>query len=73
MGKPTYDRPTLLADTEKGIEDWLYMFATSFFKGIPTDLVGDICTEVQQKLYPVLFKDENWYADYKRLRIVAHK
>ncbi|GLB50128.1 class I SAM-dependent methyltransferase [Neptunitalea lumnitzerae] len=68
-----YDRPTLLADSKKGIEDWLQMFATSFFEGIPEAQVVAICKEVQNELYPFLYKNDNWYADYKRLRVIAVK
>ncbi|SFU42616.1 Methyltransferase domain-containing protein [Pustulibacterium marinum] len=68
-----YKRPTLLADEQTGITDWLSMFAGNFFTGIEKEKVSAIKEEVQKLLKPVLFKDGNWYADYKRLRIVATK
>lgn len=68
-----YDRPTLLADEATGIADWLQMFAKPFFDSIPPDDAIEIRKEVQHSLRDRLFKNGKWYADYKRVRIVAHK
>lgn len=68
-----FDRPTELKDAEHGIEDWLEMFAQSFFIGIQGDQRSELIKEVQQQVAPQLFHDGKWYADYKRLRIVAVK
>lgn len=66
-----YDRPTELADEKAGIIDWLSMFAAAFFEGMPEDVQAAIKAEVQEKVRPLCFKDGKWYADYKRLRIMA--
>lgn len=68
-----YDRPTLLANEATGIGDWLQMFAKPFFDSIPADDAVEIRKEVQNSLRDRLFKNGKWYADYKRIRIVAHK
>ncbi len=68
-----YERPTQLQDPEKGIIDWLTMFGSTYFKGIPEDEALKIKQQVQEKLRPVLFKDGHFYADYTRLRICAVK
>ena len=68
-----YDRPTALADEENGIVDWLQMFAKPFFEGINNEDADEIQKEVQHKLRDQLFKNGKWFADYKRLRIVAYK
>jgi len=68
-----YDRPTELADRTNGIKDWLTMFAKPFFEGIANDQVDEILSTVQQNLKPLLFKNGKWYADYKRIRVVAEK
>jgi trans-aconitate methyltransferase len=68
-----YDRPTELADEATGIIDWLSMFAAAFFEGVPEDDQATIKAEVQEKIRPFCFKKGTWYADYKRLRIVAVK
>lgn len=68
-----YDRPTLLADSQTGIIDWLGMFGAFFFEGISANEIEKIKTDIQQLLKPILFKKGNWYADYRRIRIVAFK
>lgn len=68
-----YDRETKLQDNANGIKDWLKMFGSSFFKGIDANIINDILNKVQDILKPVLFKNGNWYADYKRLRVTAIK
>lgn len=68
-----YDRPTVLADEETGIADWLQMFARPFFDRIHADDAAEIRNEVQDKLRDRLFKKGKWYADYKRIRIIAFK
>lgn len=68
-----YDRPTELADEDSGIKDWLRMFGKPFFKGVKGSDVEQIMTEIQDCLKPALFSNGKWYADYKRIRVVAHK
>lgn len=68
-----YDRPTALTDSETGIADWLMMFAGSFFEGIAESEALDMVNEVQDQLRPELFKSGKWYADYKRIQIIAYK
>jgi trans-aconitate methyltransferase len=66
-----YDRPTEMADAERGIVDWLHMFAGRFFENIPEHEQQSIMEEVQEELRPGLFRDGKWNVDYKRLRVVA--
>ncbi|WBL26648.1 class I SAM-dependent methyltransferase [Zunongwangia sp. HGR-M22] len=68
-----YDRPTKLADPESGITDWLSMFGKTFFEGIPENECDIIKNEVQSRLQSELLKEDGWYADYRRLRIIAYK
>ncbi len=68
-----YDRPTELADENSGIKDWINMFAKSFFEGIPEKMVEEIKTEVQEKIKDKCLINGKWYADYKRIRVVALK
>ena len=68
-----YDRPTKLADAESGITDWLSMFGKRFFEGIPDVEAESIKNEVQTRLKTTLLKEDGWYADYRRLRIIAYK
>lgn len=68
-----FDRPTLLDGGERGLELWLEMFGDTFFSGISTDARRKIVASIEQRLRPVLFHDDAWYADYRRLRVVALK
>lgn len=68
-----YDRPTELASEDTGIKDWLLMFSKPFFEDVENLDIEPIMNEVQERLKPILFKNGKWYADYKRIRIVAHK
>jgi len=68
-----YDRPTLLESKNEGIKDWIEMFGTHFFQGIEASKKAVILTEVQNSVKPRCYKNEQWYADYRRIRIVAFK
>ena len=68
-----YDRPTELADEHSGIKDWISMFAASFFIGIEENHVEEIKNEVQDNVKEQCLIDGKWFADYKRIRIVAIK
>jgi len=68
-----YDRPTLLESKNDGIKDWIEMFGAHFFEGIGQKDKNDILDEVQNKVQSSCFKEGNWYADYRRIRVVAYK
>ena len=68
-----FDRPTKLADNKNGIIDWVKMFGKVFFTNVKETDIEDISKEVQEELRTQLFKENNWFADYKRIRIVAYK
>jgi trans-aconitate methyltransferase len=68
-----FDRETELQDNNSGIKDWLRMFGSSFFKDIPATTLEILLDEVQENLRPTHYRNHKWWADYKRLRIVATK
>jgi trans-aconitate methyltransferase len=68
-----YDRPTLLDGDEDGLSGWLRMFAGSFLATVPDEAYSDIAAEVATRLRPRLFRDGSWWADYRRLRVVAYR
>lgn len=68
-----YDRETKLEDNENGIKDWLRMFAGAYLQEINHEDAENIGNEVQENLKNTHFRNGSWYADYKRLRIVAIK
>ncbi len=68
-----FNRETILEDNNNGIKDWVKMFGSSFLKGVDEAVIDNILSEVQAILKPTHFRNGQWYADYKRLRIVATK
>jgi hypothetical protein len=68
-----FDRPTLLADGEQGLRNWIAMFADRFIAVVPENEREPILARVEQQLRPRLYYDGAWHADYRRLRVVAKK
>lgn len=66
-----FERPTKLEDGENGLRNWLTMFGEKTFGAMPDDVRSEWIERTQQKARPGLFRDGNWYADYRRLRIIA--
>lgn len=67
-----YDRPTRLAG-EQGLSNWMDMFGSLFFEGIPENKITAIKQRVETNLRSQLYKDGNWTADYKRIRVIGKK
>jgi len=68
-----FDRPTRLADGENGLALWLDAFCSGFFAGFDDEARAAAYRRIEQVCRPVLFRDGAWYADYKRLRILAER
>jgi trans-aconitate methyltransferase len=68
-----FDRPTKLDDGEKGLRNWLFTFTDNIIESLPANKREGVIADVERHLKPELFRDGNWYADYRRLRIVAVK
>ncbi|MBP1040773.1 methyltransferase domain-containing protein [Vagococcus sp. BWB3-3] len=67
-----FDRPTPLVD-DQGLENWLNMFASSFFEGVSDTEKREIVKQVQIDLAPKLYQDNQWILDYKRIRVIGIK
>ena len=67
-----FDRDTVL-NGKDGLKNFINMFHNSYFDDIDENLRNEIIQEVENNVKPVLYKDGVWYADYKRLRIIAEK
>ncbi|WP_205512195.1 class I SAM-dependent methyltransferase [Longitalea arenae] len=68
-----YNRETELKDTQHGIKDWVQMFGGAFLEGVEAAAKDNILEEVEETLRQTQFRNQKWYADYKRLRVVAIK
>lgn len=67
-----FDRPTPL-NGERGIQNWLEMFSQTLFAHVEPTLTNEVFDATAQAVKDVLYRDGIWYADYKRLRVVAVK
>ncbi len=67
-----YDRPTPLA-TEQGMRDWLRMFASRFWMDLTVEQQAELLTAIEAATRSTLYRDGQWWADYRRLRVVAVK
>lgn len=68
-----FDRPTELADGEAGLRNWMRMFATQHLEKAGASRQDEFIERVEQRLRPKLFRNASWWADYRRLRLVAYK
>lgn len=68
-----FDRPTLLEGGSAGMVNWIEMFAGGFLSGLSDDVRSHVIRTVEERLLSVLYRDGNWSADYRRIRIVGVK
>ena len=66
-----FDRPTGLADGAAGLRNWIMMFCSAYLSGLDDGKRELFLKKVEDKLRPELFRDGQWWADYRRLRFVA--
>ena len=65
-----YDRPTPLKG-EDGLANWVRMFCGGALSDQPMATQEDVLHQVQDRVRSRLYRDGQWWADYRRLRIVA--
>jgi trans-aconitate 2-methyltransferase len=68
-----FDRPTGLADGAAGLRNWIIMFGGDYLAKAGDFKREEFIRRVEEKLRPQLFRDGQWWADYRRLRLVAYK
>ncbi|MEB3182691.1 MAG: methyltransferase domain-containing protein [Nostocaceae cyanobacterium] len=68
-----FDRPTPLEAGDAGIANWIRMFATGFLTGLSDDQQAQVIQAVEERSQPTLYRDGRWWADYRRIRVVAIK
>lgn len=64
------DRPTPLQGKD-GLRNWVAMFAGEYLAGLPTDRRDAFLQRVEEAARPALCPDGTWFADYRRLRLLA--
>lgn len=66
------DRPTRL-EGKDGLRNWLHMFSANFFADVSHDDRSTLIQNIETALANVMFKEDYWVADYKRIRVKAVK
>src|SRR5580692_2474658 len=69
----TIERWNKLEHPEKGLREWLEMFAGAWFEGVSEKAREGVIAEIESRLRASLYCDGAWWADYRRLRLVALK
>lgn len=67
-----FDRPTPL-EGEEGLRRWVEMFARDLMARVPADGRERFFRHAEDFSRPALHRDGTWFADYRRLRVVARK
>jgi trans-aconitate 2-methyltransferase len=68
-----FDRPTGLAEGAAGLRNWIIMFGGDYLAKAGEQNREEFIRRVEDKLRPQLFREGQWWADYRRLRLVAYK
>lgn len=67
-----FERPTPL-DGPEGLRRWVDMFGRSYLEGVPQERREDFYQATEDATRPTLLRDGAWFADYRRLRVVARR
>ena len=67
-----FSRPTKLSG-ENGLKNWLEMFSPSLFEHVKVETKDRIFNTTIEQLKSKLYRNQDWYADYKRILIIAIK
>jgi trans-aconitate methyltransferase len=68
-----FERPTSLAEGAAGMRNWIAMFGGDYLAKAGDTKREEFLSRVEEMLRPKLFRDGQWWADYRRLRLVAYK
>lgn len=66
------DRPTRL-EGESGLSSWLQMFAGHFWADLPSNQQKQLLQATEAQARPQLYRNGQWWADYRRIRVLASK
>lgn len=66
------DRPTPL-EGEHGLRNWVRMFGGHWLDQIPAEQQEEYLSQVEEIARDTLLKNDSWFADYRRIRVVGWK
>jgi trans-aconitate methyltransferase len=67
-----FDRPTPL-EGEEGFRAWVRMFGAPLLRDVPEEQRAAVVDRAETMARSTLCRDGTWYADYRRLRLVAKR
>ena len=67
-----YARPTPLKDTDRGLANWMKQFFASDLERMPEKVQDEVIEKVEILTKESLWNGNEWIADYRRLRGIAH-
>ena len=67
-----YNRPTPLKDNERGLANWMKQFFASDLELMSKKMQDEIIKKVEDLTKKHLYNGDEWIADYRRLRAIAH-
>ncbi len=67
----TFARSPRLEHPERGMREWLEMFAGAYFVDLMPEQREQLYAAIEERLRPILYHDGAWWADYRRLRVEA--
>jgi trans-aconitate 2-methyltransferase len=68
-----FDRSRPLEGGSAGLVTWIQLFAGEFWSKLSDEVQLQVINAVEERLRPALYRDGNWIADYRRIRVVAVK
>ncbi|MBO0777377.1 MAG: class I SAM-dependent methyltransferase [Ktedonobacteraceae bacterium] len=68
-----FDRPTKLDGGEQGLRNWIEMFCGRMFQQVKDNVKEQAIVRTEQQLRSEFFREDSWYINYRRLRVVALK
>lgn len=68
-----FERPTLILKGSEGFQDWIRVFGILLFKNVPFSKQNELLQKAAELMAERLERDERYFADYVRLRVVARK
>lgn len=66
-----FDRPTRLPDGNEGLRAWIKLFVPALFYEVDNIVTESFLAKVEDEVRDELYRDDEWHADYKRLRFSA--
>jgi trans-aconitate methyltransferase len=68
-----FDRQTPLSGGDEGLRNWLATFADNVLELLPADKSAEVIADVENRLRAEAYREGTWFADYRRIRVIAIK